>query len=129
MLFLVFVGVVLYIAVAIYLCWWVGTRLPRGPRRTLSRATIIALFFSFTMVVSHGVMPVPALPVLISCFFGVCGNLYGDYGFVRWVLFPMAMQWAATIGIGMVWYAITKPTGEAPHAQPSTGRPDSPVDR
>ena len=98
----------LYIAVAIFLFVLVGAKLPQGPRRTFLRATVIALFFSMTLIVGHGVAPFPALPIFIGCLVGGCERMYGPFGFIPWVLFPLLIQWAILVGIFFGWHAVTK---------------------
>jgi len=105
MLFIV--GAIAYIALAICLFVLVGRKLRPGPRRTMLRATIVALFFSLTLVGSHGgVMPFFALPILLTCAVGMCG--YGRWEFILTLLLPMAVQLTIIVGISMLWYAATK---------------------
>jgi hypothetical protein len=70
------------------------------------RATILALFFSLTVLFGHGVAPFFALPILVGCVFGACAHDPSD--FLQWVLLPMAVQWAIIVSISMGWYAFTK---------------------
>ena len=100
-------GAIAYIAFAIGLLVLVGRKLRRGLRRTMLRATIVALFFSLTLVGSHGgVMPFFALPILMTCAVGMCG--YGRLEFILTLLLPMAVQFAIIVGISMLWYAAAK---------------------
>ncbi len=89
----------LYIPLAIGLHLLAGKRITPGPRRTFWRATVIALFCSITLHVSEGAVPFFALPVLINCLFGLCQRMYGPLGFIRYVLLPVVVEWAAIYAV------------------------------
>jgi len=102
------IGALVYVSLAVYLFRLVGRRLPQGPQRTILRATLLALFFSLTLLMSHGgVVPFFALPILVTCVFGVCGH--GRRDVIDLLLIPMAVQWVTIVGISMVRYVLTKP--------------------
>jgi hypothetical protein len=113
---LLITGLLIYIALGVYLFRLAGRTLPRGSRRTMLRATILAVFFSLTVLFGHGLAPFFALPIAVSCAIGMCWC--GRSEFIQWVLFPMAIQWAAIVGISMVGTPLLNRSGA--HTMPSS---------
>ena len=91
---LLILGALAYCAVAIWLVVLGAKRSKPGLARICIVAAIFTLFFSVSVLVQDGVVPVPALTIVVWCLFGDCTEMYGSWGGLIWGLLPMLVQWA-----------------------------------
>jgi predicted permease len=83
---------VAYAAGVIRLIIFVTRRMAsRIPKRLLG-ATLASVFFSVSILGGHGILPVPALFVVVWCSIGDCSSMYGEGGLLYMGLLPMAVQ-------------------------------------
>ena len=72
-------------------------RLRPGWGRRLLVAGILALFFSLTLLLGHGIAPAPAWYVLGYCAVSACTRNFGEHGAFYFGLLPMLVQWVLLV--------------------------------
>jgi hypothetical protein len=86
-------GALAYLTVAVWLVVISARRSKPGSVRIRVVTTVFAILFSVSFLVDHGVVPVPALIIMVWCVIGDCTTMYGPWGGLIWGFLPMLGQW------------------------------------
>jgi hypothetical protein len=82
-----------YLAVGAWLIVFSARRSRPGSVRIWIVTTVFAVLFSVSFLVDHGVVPVPALTIMVWCLIGDCTTMYGPWGGLVWGFLPLLGQW------------------------------------
>lgn len=99
-------GALAYCAIAAWRVVLSARRSKPGLVRVGVVVTVFAVFLSTSFLVSHGVIPVPALAVVVWCVIGDCTKMYGPWGGLTWRFLPMLVQWIVLLVIVLVVYKV-----------------------
>lgn len=104
-------GALTYLAVATWLVALSAKRRKPGLVRACVVTATFSTFFSVSVLVQDGVVPVPALTIVVWCLLGDCTKMYGSWGGLVWGFLPMLVQWILLLIIFLVFQKLVKIVG------------------
>ena len=99
-------GALTYFAIAIWLIVLSAKRSKSGLVRGCVVATVFSIFFSVSVLVYDGVVPVPALTIMAWCVIGDCTSMYGSWGGLIWGFLPMLVQWIVLMIVYLAFHKL-----------------------
>lgn len=105
---LLVLGALVYLVIAVGLIVLSAKRSKPGIIRISVVTTVFSVFFSVSFLVYDGVVPIPALTVMVWCVIADCTKMYGSWGGLIWGFLPMLVQWFLLLIIALVFHKLAR---------------------